>query len=294
MNSALKALSAVSLGLLLPCGVAHAQTPETTPELTALSYEATLPFTSIGFAGIPAIPPNVAQAIQAGALEIRQSVQYAPNSKTLRVRHFLVAPGAPNPTPSTAAYTPVEDYLVAVRNIEHFASPHSLLLSGTTDRVAVTSPFGPLRSNPLLLSLGYMPADEDEQGHTAFNNITLVLPGRMTTYIRNVQGILSFESEGNGGGPAAGGPVADAGSDIVSAQSEITLDGSRSSAPEGETLEYEWRVVRGAAGLVNANTAMPRVQLTSNFGEYLFELTVTDSKGRTSTDAVTVTYTGRY
>ena len=85
-------------------------------------------------------------------------------------------------------------------------------------------------------------------------------------------------------------PKADAGVDFTTVQPQVTLDGTKST---GTGLKYAWKIVGRTASINNANTATPFVQFGEGFGQYIFELTVTDSTGATSTARVTVLYLGR-
>jgi hypothetical protein len=79
-------------------------------------------------------------------------------------------------------------------------------------------------------------------------------------------------------------PVADAGPDqTVECGSTATLDGSRSSDPDGDPLTFEWT---NAAGDV-VGTA-PVVTLRLPPGKHTFRLTVRDGKGGTAAAAVTI------
>ena len=90
-------------------------------------------------------------------------------------------------------------------------------------------------------------------------------------------------------------PVADAGSDqSVSGGSRVTLDGSGSSDPDGVVASYAWAHVSGGRRTLNlrdADQAVARVRVPRVRREvaFVFELTVTDNNGATSTDTVTVT-----
>ena len=107
---------------------------------------------------------------------------------------------------------------------------------------------------------------------------------------------------GGGGGSAAPQPVANqsptanAGSDInqVIQPSPITLDGSASSDPENGALDFQWQVSEqppdSDVELSSPTEAITEFQPTVT-GEYVFELTVTDPDGLSSTDSVTVTLT---
>ena len=91
-------------------------------------------------------------------------------------------------------------------------------------------------------------------------------------------------------------PTADAGSDVsqVIQPTPITLDGSASSDPENDQLEFQWQVAEQPAEadieLSRPTEAMTEFQ-PAVAGEYVFELTVTDPDGLSSTDSVRVTLT---
>ena len=77
---------------------------------------------------------------------------------------------------------------------------------------------------------------------------------------------------------------------------QTNLDGSKSTSADGQPLRYRWTMAPGSpvAAIMFADTPNPIVQ----FGvrgpvAYTFELTVTDSRGRTATDTVTLNYVGR-
>ena len=82
-------------------------------------------------------------------------------------------------------------------------------------------------------------------------------------------------------------PVADAGPDqSVEASgpdgASVTLDGSGSTDPDGDTLSYEWTGPFGTAGGATPSVSLP-------LGASTVTLTVTDPSGESSTDTVTIT-----
>ena len=95
--------------------------------------------------------------------------------------------------------------------------------------------------------------------------------------------------------PANQAPIARAGNDInISLPTVLaTLDGSASSDPDGTIASYSWSRVSGPTGFSLLNPLSAITSVTSLLqGSYVFRLTVTDNKGATSTDDVTVTVAG--
>ncbi len=83
-------------------------------------------------------------------------------------------------------------------------------------------------------------------------------------------------------------PVADAGTDVeVLVDSPVTLDGSASTDADADTLTYSWVQQSGTAvTLADANTASPSFTSPGTVGTLVFELTVDDGHGLTSTATV--------
>jgi hypothetical protein len=77
---------------------------------------------------------------------------------------------------------------------------------------------------------------------------------------------------------------------------QINLDGTKSIAADGKDLKYSWTLAKGSpvATILRGDTATPSVQFgTRGPIEYSFDLTVTDSAGKTATDTVKLLYVGR-
>ena len=85
-------------------------------------------------------------------------------------------------------------------------------------------------------------------------------------------------------------PIADAGEDQgVSLNTVVTLDGSASYDPDGDTLTYAWEQLSGpTVTLTGADSAQPTFT-GAEAGDYEFQLTVTDSYPESSTDSVVIT-----
>ncbi len=86
-------------------------------------------------------------------------------------------------------------------------------------------------------------------------------------------------------------PVADAGPNQTTTQPSIALNGTGSYDPDGDPITYSWRVAGSKpAEITGANTATPTVRFLQGWGDYIFELTVTDDKGARSTATTLVNY----
>ena len=91
-------------------------------------------------------------------------------------------------------------------------------------------------------------------------------------------------------------PIADAGDDQnASTGQPVTLDGSDSSDPDGDTITYAWSIVSappGSAATLNAPTSDMATLTPDRVGLYTIQLTVTDAVGSSSSDTVDVTVLG--
>ena len=85
-------------------------------------------------------------------------------------------------------------------------------------------------------------------------------------------------------------PVANAGVNqtLPFGTSSVTLDGSKSSDPDGTITVYKWGLISGAAVTVSDSANSKPVITGLQGGQYIFELTVTDDKGASSTDQVKI------
>jgi hypothetical protein len=78
-------------------------------------------------------------------------------------------------------------------------------------------------------------------------------------------------------------------------QNGILLDGTKSTSADGKPLSYFWSIPQGSptTAISGGTTATPTVTFSSTRGSYLFQLTVTDSTGKSSTDTASVYYEGQ-
>ena len=68
-----------------------------------------------------------------------------------------------------------------------------------------------------------------------------------------------------------------------------TIDASQTTSPSGDgPLTFQWTVRNGQAAIQTPNSPTTIVQLNQLIGDYYFDLTVTDAKGRRSTATLIV------
>jgi hypothetical protein len=84
--------------------------------------------------------------------------------------------------------------------------------------------------------------------------------------------------------PPTNPPVAviTGGPNIDTVVREVRLDGTQSSSPLNLPLTYRWTSRNNAAAILNPTSPTPTVQLGQLFGDYLFDLVVTDTRGVSS------------
>ena len=86
-------------------------------------------------------------------------------------------------------------------------------------------------------------------------------------------------------------PTADAGSDQMTTEQEnsVTLDGSKSSDPDGVITKYEWIQVSGPSDATLSATNTPIITASDLIiGTYIFQLNVTDDSLATDNDFVNI------
>jgi len=85
-------------------------------------------------------------------------------------------------------------------------------------------------------------------------------------------------------------PVAKAGNDVTITLpvNTVQLDGSASTDADGTIKSYSWAKLSGPAATIATATAARTAVSALVAGTYVFELTVTDDKGATAKDQITV------
>jgi hypothetical protein len=96
---------------------------------------------------------------------------------------------------------------------------------------------------------------------------------------------------GGGTGPII---VFNPGNFIYTTNRDLALDASGSSSPAGNTpLQFYWTSRGDKAVIYQKTSPTPRIYLPGSTGNYVFDLTVTDSKGNSATQTLTVRLIGQ-
>ncbi len=243
----------------------------------------------------PNINPATVAAVLTGAVEAREQFSLNTASNVLTVQGFTAQPASTSPTPVQNINSSAVLYLyqVQVDKVYFTCQPTpSVLITGKIINNFPNTPFG--NANGALVAIGF--------GYTTdtpakVNNLTVLLPGLAGLYSGAAVGTLTFPSASvNPPGTANTNPAivfTPAATQTVF-QKQIQLDASKSTDPNGLQLTYVWTQVNSniAAGISNGNTATPLVTFSGGKGDYTFQVTVTNSKGGSSTGQTTISYYG--
>jgi len=165
----------------------------------------------------------------------------------------------PNPSPSPGTAVVLSCQAVNATSI----TLNGTVTSGTTATATV---------NPQATT-AYTCIATGSSGQTVQQSLTVTVPG------------------GNGGGNSNPTIVIKGGNVITTNNRNVTLDASGSFSPTGNTpLTFVWTSLNDRAVITNAGSAVAFAQVGLIPGQYLFQLTVIDSKGNSSTTIVTVNW----
>jgi hypothetical protein len=195
-------------------------------------------------------------------------------------------PGGPVTANVTISVAPVSPQ--TVRILRFFATPTNIVAGGTSTLIWAVE-------NATSVQISGI-------GNVSTDGTSTVTPAQTTTYTLTAQGpggpVTATATVSVGTGvpvpPSANRPpVADAGRDIITFVPTVQLDGSNSFDPDADDIIFSWTLVSGpgSAGIIDDHTATPTVNLDSNVrGVFVFQLTVTDSHGASSSARVNVAF----
>jgi len=304
------ALGALACATSIPLAAQSMPTTPTTPTtastcttapttLSALNFERQLTLTDLLTTLTPNLPANELASITGGAQEIREILIYNPQQGTVTSTVFLVAAGAPLPTPNFNFQTGViQTTTLKISQILTSCSPTpSLLIVGTLSNSSATGAFGNLNGAPAAISLGYTTATPP-----VINNVVEVVAGSVIAYSAAGTGTLTFPATavvppGSNGnitilvtnpqlGTLTGGTTV-----VQVAQNPLLLDASKSTATG--PLTFTWSALGQPVNFVGTGTPGQILVTFPNGGDYTIMVTATDTAtGATVTFGQTFQFIG--
>ncbi|HYL74985.1 MAG TPA: hypothetical protein VEU96_12315 [Bryobacteraceae bacterium] len=284
---------ALSLALLL--GLLVSSVPAGAQTLTALSLERSLALNNILTTITPqGIPAAALAAIAAGALDVREQVNFNPQLNTLGSTVFVVPTGAPNPTNlSQLPFTSfVASTTMAIDRI-YIKSNNTVLFVGSIIQ-STNTPYGNYLGATSDFSFGYS-ADKPPK----ISNVIETVAGTIVLYSASSSGTFTIVQPSSGGGGGGGGVsivvngVSGTTPSFQSAISTIVLDASKSTSTNPGALTYSWAQAAGSpsVSITGGNTAVANVTLAAGKGvTYVLKLTVTDSTGASTVATVSILF----
>jgi hypothetical protein len=285
------ALSLAMLAGMLVSSPANAQT------LTALSLERSLALNNI----LTTIPPTglssaALAAIAAGALDIREQLNFNPIQNTLTSTVFVAPTGAPNPTNlSQLPFTSfVASTTLAIDRIYITSTPFSAVTFVGTVAQSTATPYGNYLGATETFSFGYT-ADKPPK----ITNVIETIGGAVVLYSAASSGTFTITQPTTPGGGGTGGVaivingVSGVTPSFQSTLTTIVLDASKSTSTNTGALTYSWAPATGSASvsITGGSTAVANITLAAGKGvAYVLKLTVTDATGASSVATVTITF----
>jgi len=205
-----------------------------------------------------------------------------------------VQTGSPSPT-NLGTVNPASIFgSIGITVDRIYATSKAIMFVGTVSSGANT-PVGSIQGAPAVFSFAY----STDNPPKITNAITLIA-GTEVLFSPTATGTVSITQPSSGGGGTTSGItiVVNAGAGSISmgtntfqvVANQVMLDASGSTSTNAGPLTYVWTTTSANAGIIQANSATPLIQLGIKNQTYQFTLTVTDSKGATATATVTLLY----
>jgi hypothetical protein len=293
-------LLAAAVAIPLAAQPASATTCSTPPSgLTTLNIERAATLSDILTTLTPNLPANVLASIAGGAQEIREIFVYNSQQGTVTSTVFLVAAGAPLPTPNFNFQTGViQSTTIKISQILTGCSPTpSLLLIGTVSGSPGIGAFGNLNGAPAAISIGYTTDTPPK-----INNVAEVIAGVVNAWSAAGSGTVVFPivpvtPPGTTGNVAIVvtspqlGTLAGGAKVIQVHQNPLLLDATGSTG--GGPLTFSWSSLGMPVNFVGTGTP-GQIEVTfPSKGDFTIMLTVTDSTtGTTSSSKFILEFTG--
>lgn len=237
-----------------------------------------------------ALPADMAQGITSGALEVRERFIYNPAGATLTSTLFTVQTGAPMPTPINANLSGavLGVYTLNVEKVYSTLAPqNSVSFTGTVSASSNGGVLGNVTGLPFSVSMAYT-----NDTPAKVSDVVHVIAGRVVVYSADAFGTLTVPKPPAPPTPSAGPQIVIVAPGIT-VDYQITLDASKTTDDSGTSLTFAWKSLNKTSAILNPNTAVATVQFGEGMGLYSFELTVTNGKGVSAKQVVTVNYYGR-
>lgn len=306
MTDALLRTSVVVMALV---GVAQAQTPAAPAlKLVSFSYETLVQPYRLTSGDAITFPDDIIAAVQGSGYQFREKVVFDSVTNLLEVEWTLVPGAIMFPTPPNLLETVlVAHYTVAVTKADATGSQFALAGKIIAERIG-SSPFLktatsesptfdlPIMRDYLMTLTGvFTPQTTDVTGLTTamFSKLVETVAGLGTIIGDSGQGTIKVNSPA---GTAQLPQAIASPKGLQTTRAQFTLDGSKSSDPNGGALTYKWVYIKtgGLIATISGDTsAMPVVTIQGGsfaYGTYMFQLTVTNPAGLTASDTVSVEY----
>jgi hypothetical protein len=286
-----------ALSLALLAGVLVSSAPADAQTLTTLSLERSIALNNILTTITPTgLSSASLAAIAAGALDIREQLNFNPVQNTLTSTVFVVPTGAPNPTNlSQLPFTSfVASTTLAIDRIYITSTPFSAVTFVGTVSQSTATPYGNYLGATETFSFGFT-GDKPPK----INNVIETVGGALVIYSPASSGTFTITQPTTGGGGGTGGVsvvingVSGATPTFQSTLSTIVLDASKSTSTNAGALTYSWAPAAGSpsVSITGGSTSVANVTLAAGRGNtYVLKLTVTDATGASTVATVSISF----
>lgn len=289
-----KTTGLIGTALLAVAAINMIAVPAQAQTVTTFSIERALQLTNFSSVIMPTLAPSSVALLTAGSAELRERLIFNPTLNTLTSTIFTVPSGSPLPTPLSIDVTQqtLSQLVINVDRVYVGTKPApSIMFVGSVGSSSAT-PYGVPFGAPAIVSAGYtmdVPAKISQVVHSLAGVVTIYSPSAAGSIVVTQPAV----TPGGGGGTSPNPTVVVAQPTFTTTIRQARLDASGSTDPNGLALTYLWTSGLPTALIINPTSPTPDVQFDSGFGLYTFTVTVTNSKGLSSTGTVSVQYLGR-